>query len=51
MFFFCYQSSMLKHVVNILLIDLYKQVEILTRPVKQIQNLLIQDKNFIMAAS
>lgn len=50
MFFFCYQSSKLKHTLSLLLINLYRQVEILTRPVKQIQNLLIQDKNFIMAA-
>lgn len=47
---YCYQTSKLKHILSLLLINLYKQVEILTKPVKEIQNLLIQDKNFIMAA-
>jgi|GEM_PF-4759490 len=50
MYFYCYQSSKIKHAISLLLSNLYRQVEILTKPIKQIQNLLIQDKNFIMAA-
>ena len=51
MFFYCYQVSMLKHILSLLLINLYIHVKIVTKPIKQIQNLLIQDKNFIIAAS
>ncbi len=49
--YFCFKTSILKHEISLLLINSFKQVEILTKPIKQIQNLLIQDKNFIMAAS
>ncbi|WP_164967647.1 hypothetical protein [Arcobacter sp. CECT 8985] len=48
--FFCFLTMKLKHELSLLLIKLFRLVEIFTKPIKRIQNLLIQDKNFIMAA-
>jgi hypothetical protein len=42
--------SKLKHFIYLALQKLYRAYKISFRPIKEIQNLLIQEKNFILTA-
>ena len=45
-----YSLSKFKNIIIYTLIRLYKVIYLTTRPIKEIQNLLIQEKSFILIA-